>query len=333
MASLDPLARTAVRLIATANSNSFFGSGVVLTAATILTARHVVDPDGVSLVGRHPDPRSVRIQGVAFGAATLTVDVLRFPSDPAIDLALAILQPPKAADATCCCVLPAESGPVVNVGDEVAFYGSSRIDGPIERDDLRVQSVHGNAGSFVCNKAAPRGFSGGPVFSGGLLAGITYARQDDQGQSYFYAGEALSQAVTLAVGEVTRVSGAVHILRRYPLGPAMPGGEMAARLSRFIAKCVKLHNPMASIVLVTRAIQMRMECGPDSGDKGLIQLEFLPDPSMNRYGFWFDAFVMATSKSPRMLAALLLAIDDEPFTSEERAEKADVLDRLEHIGH
>lgn len=336
MNTADSLAQSVLRITAqNAQGGTSFGSGAVLTTATILTARHVVDPDGLTLQGRQPDPRTVRLQGPALdgGLALMTVDQLRFPDDPAVDLALAIIQVPKAASAQNLCTLPTEAEPAVQVGDPLICYGCSRADGPIERDTLLIQSVHGHAGVFVCNKIVPHGFSGGPVFSGGLLVGVTYARHQIQGQTFVHTGYELRQLLTKqTIGELKQVSGRIHVLRRYPLGPAMSPNEMTARLGRIIDKCVTLYGPQRAIALIAQANQMRMECGPDNGDKSLIQLAFLPTPHFDLYGFWHQAFVMATCKSPRMLAALLLSLDEDAFTATEAAARDDVLLRLESIG-
>jgi V8-like Glu-specific endopeptidase len=331
---VSPSERSAsvVRFTHEDQSGASFGSGVLVSPSTILTARHVVDPRGASNTGRTVDGRALRVQGAAFGIGTVTVDELRFPTDGSIDLAVAILRPPKLASIDACCALPTDLTSAVNVGDEVTLMGLSRHDGPVEQDDLRVQSFHGNAGVFVCNRSVPRGFSGGPVFSGALLVGITYARNHDQGQSYFYSGHELARLVEdCAAGEIKREAVEGHALRRYPLGPAMSPNEVAARLSNFIAKCVSMIGAQQSKVTVARANQMRLACGPDTGTKGLIEIAFLREPALDLYGFWFDAFMVATSKSPRMLAALLLSIDDDSFTANERAEKADVLTRLQRV--
>lgn len=323
-------ANSVVRFSHEDTSGSSFGSGVVISPSTILTARHVVDPHEASNAGLSVDSRALRVQGAAFGAATVTVDELRFPSDGNIDLAVAILHPPKMASLDACCTLPMDLTSAINIGDQVTFAGFERNDGPVEQDDLRIQSVHGNAGVFVCNRSIPRGFSGGPVFNDALLVGIAYARNLDQGRSYFYSGYELARLVKdFAIGEL-KVENA-HELRKYPIGPAMPPTEVAARLSTFIAKCVTMISRQESKNAVARANQMRLECGPDSGMKGLIDIAHLCDPDRNLYQFWFDAFMIATSKSPRMLAALLISIDDEAFTAAERAEKSDILKRLQHF--
>ena len=330
--SLDPQ-RSVVRLVYSGAGGSSHGSGLLVSPQTILTARHVVDPHGVTQqAGRVPDARAVAIEGTTFRLATVVVDELRFPEDPAIDLALAIVWPPKSAQTEDCASLAEPGAPSVTVGDQIQVFGCSRMDGSVEFDDLRLQGIHENAGVWICNKAIPKGFSGGPAFADGMAVGTAYARDHEQGQSFVYTGNAWASLVSKqAIGPVKWVSGGFSELRRFPLGPAMPPSETVMLLGTLIDKCVELFGPAEAKRIVARANKLRLECGPDTGRRATVEVAKLPLPELNLSEFWVGAFEQASVKSPRMLAALLLTLEDAPFESDERAEKADVLSRLECI--
>jgi hypothetical protein len=71
-----------------------------------------------------------------------------------------------------------------------------------------------------------------------------------------------------------------------------------------------------------------MECGPDTGDKGVVNSAELTSAGVDLLAFWSQAVSAAGRKSPRMLAALLHAVEDESLDTRARAEKARVLDYL-----
>lgn len=322
-----------VRLVTPGAQGPVFGSGVFITPSSVLTARHVVDPTLLSIGGARPPARQVRVEGMAVRAASVVVDELRFPDDPDIDLAMAILHAPKGADPTHVVQVVGAGVPAVNVGDEVAIAGFQLIDGAAELERVTLNGVHPDAGAFIVDKSLPQGFSGGPVLANDLLIGVSYARDHRQGRTYVQAGTALQRFIAAAaVGDVLVGDGGFSGLRRYPLGPAMPPAEATALLADFIQKLIQLVPPGEAARLVDRANLLRLECGPDNGLRSRIERYELPSPNFDYAGFWYGAFAQASAKSPRMLAALLTVIDDEPFTAGERQQKQRVLARLERIG-
>lgn len=325
--------RGVVRLVAHGPQGPAFGSGVFITPFSVLTARHVVDPSMGSVAGACPPARQVRVEGMAVKAASVVVDELRFPDDPDIDLAMAILHSPKGSDPSHVVRVVEAGVRAVNIGDEVEIAGYQLIDGAAERERVTLNGVHPDAGAFIVDKALPRGFSGGPVLANGLLIGVSFARDHGQGRSYVQAGTALQRFVAeAAIGDVLVGDGGFSGLRRFPLGPAMAPAEATALLADFIQKLIQLVPPGEAARLVDRANLLRLECGPDNGLRSRIERYELPSPNFDYAGFWYGAFAQASAKSPRMLAALLTAIDDEPFAAGERQQKQRVLARLERIG-
>lgn len=302
-----------------------YGAGVILSSSVILTARHVVDPNGYSLNGLPVDPYCVRIQN-GFSVGEWRADELLFPAQPEIDLALVRLFEPKRIQPEFRCPVRPDPSETVALGDEVVCYGFAQEDGDVQRMPRRIVEVHGRAGSYICGESIPQGFSGGPVLVQDALIGITYARHHDQLQSYFYGGKALIDILSLIPNDsIDWETGKVHWLRRFPLGPGIDPVLTSAGLARFIRNCMRLYGGGKAIEAVALANADRMECGPNSGNKGLIDIAELPDPSFSPFNFWLTAILQAGLKSPRMLAAMLGSVDSELLDKSARDEKERML--------
>ena len=115
----EVIKRSTVRLLGKANGNVSFGTGVFVSESAILSARHVLDPAGNSTRGLPTDPSLVRGQSSAFSGDRV-IDEVMLPSTPDVDLALAILRPPKSVNREFCCEVRADPYASVNVGDEVS---------------------------------------------------------------------------------------------------------------------------------------------------------------------------------------------------------------------
>jgi len=302
-----------------------------VSASAILTARHVVDPEQKSTRGERVEPDTVQITG-RFSHGEMRPDELIFHQRPEVDLALIVFHPPKGISLEFRC--PVHKDPAINisVGDEVLCHGFAELAGDVQAAHRRVAAVDGRAGAYVGDASVPQGFSGGPALSDGALVGIMYARNHEQLQCYFYGGKALADILRHIPSEsIDWTPRAAHRLRRFPLGPGISPGDTTSRLHIFIRNCTKLFSGIKAIETIAIANAARRECGPDTGDKGLIDIAELPDPSIRLFEFWLTAIVQAGQKSPRMLAAILSTIDTDLLEPASRGEKARMLDWLENL--
>jgi hypothetical protein len=257
-------------------------------------------------------------------------DAISVASDPDIDLALVELRPPKGVDPSFATASSPRPLDHFNVGDEVVVSGYANVDGACQVDRLRVLGVHGGAGALICNKAVPEGYSGGPVMCDDVLVGVMFARHFEQGQSYFWSGEALLGMLRASPAPLSWHEGsAISPLRAFPLGPGIGANDVLVSLQGVIDCCVRLFPGNEAVMRVIRATSLRKECGPDSGPRGYVEINELPTANGGARNFWMAAFIEAGLKSPRMLAALLTSVDeDEGLDEPARREKDAMLARL-----
>lgn len=316
---------TVVRVITTSRSGErHFGTGVFVSKTDILTAKHVAADSAESDI-------SVEIESRYWRGIRVADEVI-FAEQVDVDLALLRLHPPKSVPQSACALLTREPHNWINVGDVVTACGFSAIDQDLECEALQIVAVHGNAGAYVFNKIIPKGFSGGPVFIQDTLVGIMYARQFDQGRSYFYSGHALAGLLSTPGVEIAWQNTPPLALRQFPLGPAVSPGAMLSALHRVIDAYNQLHPAQISETIVARANEERIACGPPTGSKGLIDVNDLPNPYYDKYSFWSQAFKTAGLKSPRMLAALLRVVESEQLSDMVRKDRDDFLLRLKTWG-
>lgn len=301
------------------------GTGVFVTPNAILTAKHVVSPqNGADAAAPVIDTQWLGSFGFTRADGVLTHE------DPQVDLAIVLLNSPKGT--TFDNVAPVHKDPRawINVGDRVMSYGFRAINQDVEPETLEIKAVHTTAGVYISGPAVPEGFSGGPVFMDGALVGVLYAVVRNDNRTAFYSGKALGDMLALLDGTVLKeIDDKPHALREYPLGPMVSELEVYASLPLLIDAYVRIFKGKE---VASRALGIanaeRRRCGPDSGTKGLVEPEFLPDIGGAPVGFWNAAFTQAGLKSPRMLASLLLVVEPDSLTTLEDQQRRDFLERL-----
>jgi hypothetical protein len=309
------------------SSEGRFGSGVILSDDTFITAMHVLcraddTPEPLSSLG-------IQVKGKI---GQMTPDKILPPATDQIDLACGKLFGPKRFPREQSCAIAYDLNFAVNVGDHVTALGFSGILEDVQTLDLKIVGVHGNAGSFIVDRAVPEGYSGGPVFSSGQLVGIMYARNHHQGQAYFYSGACLRSQLSLVGDSLTWGKDPTSPLRRYPLGPLVRSDDVFRMLHALIALSASVYSGNAAYGAIGRANAERKHCGPDTGAKAYLDTSLFPSPMYDPYGFWMTAFTEAGKKSPRMLAALLFIFDDELLSPKARQEKLAALNELTNWG-
>lgn len=319
--------QSVVRIHYCGPEGELFGSGVFVAPTAILTARHVVDPSELSIAGGAPPVSAVTVESNAFFGRREPRS-FSFPADPGSDLAIVFLQPDHAVGVEYCCAVRAQPANDFTIGDEADVFGFSSRDGDVEGDQVRILALHPRAGAYVCNRPLPQGFSGGPVTIDGGLIGLAFARNPVQGRAYCYGVGELRLLFDSLTLPVTWVEHDLSPLRQYPIGPAIGANEILMQLGHVIDAYVNLYSGRTAIRVVAEANKLREECGPKTDRRGLIELGSLPNPDIALSEFWFDAFVQAGKKSPRMLAALVNVIDRDSLEEAARVELEAFLKRI-----
>lgn len=296
-----------------------FGSGLVISEADILTAGHVVT-DG---------PLESRLTGQVWSGVRRPTDVTFHP-DAEFDVALLHLDRSAGVPAQAAQPLPDASVVLASVGDELSIFGFGTPDGDVEQDRMLIVRVDGLANVFTLNRAVPPGFSGGVIAIDDRVAGLFLARDFDKGRSYAYPMQSLVPFIQrFARGSVSFVSEPAHWLRKYPLGPAVLPNIVIARCHRLIDAFVQLYKGADAINAIGAANAERMECGPSTGNKGLLEIAKLPDPHFAPALFWQEAFLDAGRKSPRILAALVSVPEEDALTDQQLRHRVRLLSDLE----
>lgn len=274
------------------------GSGVIVSDADVLTAGHVVD-----------SVQDVGVTGPAWSGARSPVGASR-PSDPSVDLAILHLSPERAT-ARSQISMPIATH-AVQVGDRVRVAGYSTRDRDLEVKTYEIASFDGVARALVLDRPVAPGMSGSPAFAESGLAGLVFARHFDHQATYLVPLIHIVEHVRASArGTVRWVDEAPSPLRRYPLGPAVPPSETLARSFELIRAYVIRFRGSRAYEAIARANAARRACGPESSHRGLIESAELPNPDLDPYGFWQQAFAEAGLKSPRMLAAVLSIVNDD----------------------
>jgi hypothetical protein len=297
------------------------GTGLLISDVDILTARHV------TAAGKNLRASGQPWTGVRDIAAT------SFAADPYTDLALAHLSPaiqPLAAG--CCSLVPSCAG-AIQVGDEITVAGYSTRDLDLEERSFELTAYDGAANVLVLDRPAPEGFSGSPAFADGRLAGVVFARHLEQQCTFVHRlDEVIALVRASARGKINWDEQPPHWLRAFPLGPAVDGAQVFARAHLLIEAFVKLYDASRARMVIARANADRVNCGPATGERGTLDHNYFPRPEIDLFGFWQCAFVEAGLKSPRLLAALVSAPEDDLLTHEQRQARGALLNALKTWG-
>jgi hypothetical protein len=109
----------------------------------------------------------------------------------------------------------------------------------------------------------------------------------------------------------------------------VPPQVVYMRCEPLMTAYLRLCTPQEALAVIGRANALREAAGPPTGDRGLLDPAAFPSPYDAPTRFWQEVFVTAGKKSPRMLAALLHAVDEESLPSAAREARRSFLVKLE----
>ena len=119
-----------------------------------------------------------------------------------------------------------------------------------------------------------------------------------------------------------------HVLHKFPIGPRVDGSLVPVKLIEEFAETV---NVSESLQIIDEANALRKQADPSETGSITIKKINLPHPgNTSPKEFWLTAFVQARLHGPRMLAALLLSVEDTFFSKDGIAIKNKLLKELEN---
>lgn len=122
-----------------------------------------------------------------------------------------------------------------------------------------------------------------------------------------------------------------HILHDFPVGPMVNGSLVSTRLIEAFAESVAVTD---SLQVIDEANAFRKQADPKEMGSITIKKIYLPAPaSITPKEFWLAAFVQARLHGPRMLAALLLSVEDKFFPKDAIMDKYKLLDELRALNN
>lgn len=116
-----------------------------------------------------------------------------------------------------------------------------------------------------------------------------------------------------------------HILHKFPRTPRIDPYRIDIALIR---ECANSISPGDAVLAVMDANRFRLEADDDAG---LIERGAVPPSLAEPNVFWTGVFTQAASQGPRMLAALLLSINDSQFQTPARSAKTKLLNYLQAL--
>jgi TIR domain len=148
--------------------------------------------------------------------------------------------------------------------------------------------------------------------------------------------EAVAQKLRYALGSMADSTGAVEsvdsvshpdpkvaLIRRLPIGPRV--NNFLVRLS-LVQEFSDAAGPDRASDVLNEAVYLQLSANPEAT---YILPSHLPDPRFaGAFNYWKTAFSEACLHGPRMLAALLMAVDDSQFTDAWKNERDRLLSTL-----
>ena len=116
-----------------------------------------------------------------------------------------------------------------------------------------------------------------------------------------------------------------HVLYKFPRTPRIEPYRIDISLIR---ECANSISPADAILVVMDANRFRLEADEDAG---LIERGALPPSLAEPNVYWTGVFTQAASQGPRMLAALVLSINDSQFQVHARTAKTKILNYLQAL--
>lgn len=114
-----------------------------------------------------------------------------------------------------------------------------------------------------------------------------------------------------------------HELHAYPRFPMVPSHKISISIKQAYADLIPVREARG---LIDQANSFRLEADPGDATVTLIKQSRLRSPEDNPpIDFWIDAFNEAGKHGPRMLAALLLSIDDAQFDEQAKQSRRELL--------
>jgi hypothetical protein len=210
-------------------------------------------------------------------------------------------------------------------GGKLTLIGYRSDDMVIELITAFVRDEDDTTGSVMLSGPLATRMTGAPVFSGVRLVGIALAHNSKTGDCH--------------VMPITRVRGLFsqfgiapvaptivqHLLQEYPLFVPFGVERLNPSLWKGYARIIPLDE---EIEVIYKANQERLAADPNLDEAFLLNVAQLPDPAQNRVFFWQVTFQTALRRSGRMLAALLLAVDENQLPPDCASARRELLQAL-----
>ena len=126
---------------------------------------------------------------------------------------------------------------------------------------------------------------------------------------------------------VVQAATAECVLCRYPRGPMVPPFKVKRAIKEAFADLIP---PARAMTTVEDAIALRLEADPyDSEVTYIRRRDLIPPETVSPMTFWNAAFTEACLHGPRMLAALLMSVDERMFPEEALNDRKALLRNLQ----